>query len=229
MNIQDLENYLNSLSERQWQLIKDPSSSTRRHWNSRNEWWNTKFYKNNPPNDGNVKQIPINGGFPEIPYLRNLFSVKLVPLRFSLVNKPVAYFSSDYALMSCETIDTLRNNYKDSWQIYLEPYLNGVINPKPDAYGYPLNFKLIKDATILDLRMNSQSLGIMEKQSKIDIKNLILSPDKEIYKQTQLLAQKALEVKFDGIAYDSVREPSNINIVGNNLVIFKNDKIKRIT
>lgn len=225
MNIPYFNQHLNSFSDKQWLLIKDASRQTKRYWNSRDEWLNTKFYKNNPPNHGDVEQTPINGDDPEIPYSRIIFKVK--PFRFSLIDKPVAYFSSDYALMSCETIKVLRQSYECSWKVYLEPYLDGVANPTPNAYGYPLNFKLIDNAIILDLTRNSPSIRMMEKYSKINIEYIITSQDNKIYKLTQLISEKAFENGFDGIAYDSVREPSDLNILGNNLVLFKESKITK--
>jgi hypothetical protein len=94
-----------------WDKLKNESLINKKTWNSKNEWWNTKFYKNNPPNDGSKTQITLYDK-PEIPWERNPFDIK--NCRFSLKEKPTAYFSSDFTIMCCETIELFRRNYSSS-------------------------------------------------------------------------------------------------------------------
>jgi hypothetical protein len=215
---------IDGISGEQWKRLRLLSEKSRQQWNDRNEWWNTKFYKNNPPNIGDQQQIPLNGE-PEIPYQRKLFYTK--EARFALYKVPVAYFSNDFSIMCCETIKKLRENYSCFWKEYLEPYLNGILNPDDsESFGYPLNFKLSNDANILDLRKGSEALRLFEEVANENISALIYSDD---YKYSRISADVSHKKGFDGIVYSSVREPRDINLCGYNLVVFDESKIANWT
>lgn len=214
------EGIISGISGEQWAYLRILSEKSRQHWSDRNEWWNTKFYRNNPPNNGDLQQIPLTGEPDEIPYRRKIFYPKKA--RFALYEVPVAYFSNDFSIMCCETIKKLRENYSCSWKEYLEPYLNGILNPAPDSFGYPLNFKLSNDANILDLRKGSEALRLCEEAVNENITALIYSND---YKYSRIIADVSHKKGFDGIAYSSVREPRDINLCGYNLVVFNKNKI----
>jgi len=224
MKISELfKDIINGISGEQWKRLRLLSEKHRQHWNARNEWWNTKFYINNPPNNGALQQTPLKGE-PEIPYQRKLFYPK--EARFALYKVPVAYFSNDVSIMCCETITKLRDSYSCSWKEYLEPYLNGILNPDPESFGYPLNFKLSDVASILDLRKESEVLRLFEEVAHEHISALIYSDD---YKYSRIIADVSHKKGFDGIVYSSVREPRDISLCGYNLVGFDESKITNWT
>lgn len=207
-----------------WDNLKNESLKTKDNWNSKNEWWNTKFYKNNPPNDGSKTQITLHGES-EIPWDRNPFSTKNA--RFSLKEKPTAYFSSDFTIICCETIELLRRNFFSSWQEHLKPYLSGITNPSPNSYGYPLDYALLDDATILDLRVNSHVSDLFCKYFSTDLKKIITSTEEKVYPDTQKLSEMIYKNGFDGIVYNSVRLSPDNPFFGCNLVLFNNKVIVR--
>lgn len=224
MDLMKFQQKLKSIPKEIWERFRIKSECSRNSWNGRNEWWNTKFYKNNPPNNGELKQIPLKvKEKPEIPYNRKLFH--LSDGRFSLKKHPVAYFSSDYAIMCCETIKELRNNFKSSWKEYLEPYLDGISNPDLNAYGYPLTFILLEGTSILDLRRDSETLKLFETKAGINIRKMIYSVNDNNYVYSKELSEQVFNNQFDGIIYSSVREPNDINLCGNNLIMFNENKI----
>ena len=213
MNIEDIDwNYLSNESAK---------SINRRH--IRNDWWNIKFYKNNPPNDGSKTQITLFGE-PEIPWERDPFGPK--KCRFSLKNKHVAYFSNEFAISCCETIGQFRNRYNDSWEEFLRPYLEGITNLDPSSYGYPLNYALYKCINILDLRLNSTVTNCLSNYFP-EIKKNIVSPDTTVYQYTQELSELFYEKGFSGILYNPARMPSDSPFSGCNLVLFNKDLIGR--
>ncbi len=218
INIELFKDIINGISGEQWKRLRLLSEKSSRYWHDR-EWWNTKFYKNNPPNHGDVQQNPFKGE-PEIPYQRKIFYPS--EARFGPRNLPVAYFSNDFSIMCCETIKILREKYSCSWKEYLEPYLNGILNPDPESYGYPLNFKLLDDSTILDMRKGSEALRLFEEFTNENISALIYADD---YEYSRKLADVSHKKEFNGIIYSSVREPKDINLCGYNLVVFDESKI----
>lgn len=224
MKISELfKDIINGISGEQWKCLILLSENSRKYWNARNEWWNTKFYKNNLPNNGDISQITLNGE-PEIPYLRKIFYPS--EARFSLHNLPVAYFSNDFSIMCCETIKILKENYSCYWKEYLEPYLYGILDPDPESYGYPLNFKLLDNALILDLRKGSETLRLFEELTNENISALIYADDYECSRKLAVISHKK---EFNGIIYNSVREPKDINLCGYNLVVFDKSKITKWT
>lgn len=222
MKLKEFQKNINIISNETWEEIKKESLVSAKHWNAMNEWWNTKFYKNNPPNDGTSIQTPLKGK-PEIPETRKIFYQS--EYRFSLKNQSVGYFSNEFAMMCCETIRNFRDSSNNLWKEQLKPYLDGNTNPTPDAHGYPLNFMLRSNVTILDLRKNSKSLSLFDRSPKFNIKEIIYYRDDENYKFTWEISEIALKKKFDGIVYDSVRKPNDINLLGYNLVMFAEEKI----
>jgi hypothetical protein len=113
------------------------------------EWWNNKYYRENPPNDGFQEQTDPYGRH-EIPYKRELFHPS--PLgRFSLGDsEAVAYFSSDFGTNCCETIPELRQNQTLS-SINLLAYLRGQSKLLDGLYGYPISVRIAAGSPILDM------------------------------------------------------------------------------
>jgi len=241
---------MNSLNKKEaWDLIRTIPEKTKRKWNLKKSWLNTKFYKYNPPNNGLEKQCSLKNEI-EIPYFRNIFAIK--DCRLSLKTEPVAYFSNEFSIICCETIPKLRKNISCSWEEDLKPYLDGNSNLELDCYGYgyPLSFMITDDSSILDLRIKSPALEIL-KQYCNDIAKIIYCINKQEYKHTQLIAEIAFSEGFDGIVnkqeyehtqliaeiafnegfdgivYDSVRGPRDIKLNGHNLVMFNKDKVTR--
>ena len=74
----------------------------------------------------------------------------LVPPVFQIVfrlgpDRPVAYFSSDFGVNCCETIEQCSSNEALSWE-ELSRYLGGKGNPTPGWCGYPLSYHLVDDS-----------------------------------------------------------------------------------
>src|SRR5438128_2627294 len=131
-----------SLTNDDWQLIESQSRSKIRCLEL--EWWQNKYYRDNPPNDGFKIQFH-KKGCPEVPYEREIFYPS-PHSRFSLgLDGPVAYFSSDFGVNCCETIEQFSSDETLSWN-ELSQYLRGKGNPTPGWYGYPLNYHLTKDS-----------------------------------------------------------------------------------
>jgi hypothetical protein len=117
-----------------WQWLKTKSRSEI-VWFQR-KWWHDKYYRNNPPNDGFAVQVP-RIGKAEVPYNRQIFYPS-PNSRFSLGSKlQVAYFSNDFVINCCETIEQFSSKDNLSWQ-ELSCYLTGEFDPTPGWYGFPL-------------------------------------------------------------------------------------------
>jgi hypothetical protein len=168
-------------------------------------------------------------GNPEVPYQRELFYPSPAS-RFSLgSDEPVAYFSIDFGVNCCETIEQFASNpalpFKE-----LSGYLGGQGNPTPGWRGYPLNFHLVSDTCILDVSSNSNLfLMILSRAGKVasdDIWKVFQSRGEEEKKATQRVSLCAKRVGFDGICYASVRAPVDVSMPTKNLVIFSRDKIR---
>ena len=139
---------LESLGKLDWELLR--RNSARKDFCYLVEWWHNKYYRENPPNDGFVAQLPSRGA-PEIPYAREIFHPSPTS-RFSLgTDDPVAYLSNDFVVNCCETIPEFSSSPSLSFGDEIEPYTRGRMNPTPGWMGFPLNFNLSRDATFLDL------------------------------------------------------------------------------
>jgi hypothetical protein len=228
MNIfQQIENGLERMSSSDWDNLREIATGYRM-WHRR-EWWHNKYYRDNPPNDGNVLQTPQKGE-PEIPFYRKLFYPS-PNSRFSLGDKlPVAYFSNDFVINCCETIEEFRENSRLSFKEELSKYFNGKGNPTPGWCGYPLNFHLVSDSLILDVSYNANQFMTFlchAVDAKSDeIWQCLQSRDPENKKKTQLISIKAEQMGFDGILYPSVRVPVDVSMPEMNLVVFKPDKVQ---
>jgi hypothetical protein len=220
---------LYDLPESLWFDLKQVSVGQNK-WDLRDEWWHNKYYKRNPPNDGFSEQISERGD-KETPYRRNLFYPSPHG-RFSLGEKPVAYFSSNFGINCCETIEQFRSNEELSWE-GLEPYFKGNQDPSPDLMGYPISVKISEQAIIVDLAKPSDPLfnAIAEvgtwSSSQEFFDSVILSRNKQAYRDTQLLAIEAHRHGFDGMVYKSVRAPKDICLPDWNLVMFDESLVER--
>lgn len=134
---------LNRLAREDWScLLLSMATDTRWH---QLLWWHNKYYRVNGPNDGRMMQQPRKGD-PEVPYQRQLFYPS-PNSRFSLgMEAGVAFFSNDFAVNCCETIEQFSEN-EDFRLEDLIRYGDG--NPTPGWYGYPLNFHLHPNAVVL--------------------------------------------------------------------------------
>ena len=190
-------------------------------------WWHNKYYRVNGPNDGQMVQVPRKGE-PEIPYRRELFYPS-PHSRFSLgAEAGAAYFSNDFAVNCCETIEQFSENAELSLEDLLQ-YEGG--NPTPGWYGYPLNFHLSSSAIVMDLTSIHSSFfrfvfGASESDTKKHIWNIIMSRDPDAKRSTQLVALAAARAGFDGIVYTSVRAPIDAVMPDSNLVMLNKGKIE---
>lgn len=207
-------------SELDWQEIERVSLTISPRF-AKMGWWNNKYYKINPPNDGAVMQVGEDGRR-EIPYERNFFWPTAG--RFGLGEKAVAYFSNDFAVNCCETIEQYRQRDM-TWQ-ELSDYLKGGDAPNPYLYGYPLSIRIQPTAKIFDLLNDSfpffdslaKQFGWSNKMQFLS--DAILSKDKSVYPITQEIALAVHARGFDGLSYKSVRAPSDVVLPSRNLVIF---------
>ena len=189
------------------------------------EWWNNKYYQQNPPNDGFQEQTD-SCGRREIPYERELFHPS--PLgRFSLSDsKPVAYFSSDFGTNCCETIEELRENENLSGADLLG-YLQGQSKLLDGLYGYPISVHIAEDTPVLDMRRPSpEFLSFIVQHgpwiSEDDfVEQVLRSWDSRMRRKTQAIAKAAVKQGFAGVLYASVRLPKNLITPDWNLVVFR--------
>jgi len=216
----DLHEAIETIPLKDWSEIEKFSRRISTRF-SKMGWWNNKYYKRNPQNDGSVEQIDEKGRR-EIPYDRKLFWPSTG--RFSLDSEPVAYFSNDFALNCCEAIEQYREK-ELSWE-ELNIYLNGYYDPTPELYGYPISIRLTPTASIFDL--NNESFSFFDALAKVAhypskeavLKNGILSKDQRAYPLTQGISMAVRDRGFDGLSYKSVRAPIGISLPSRNLVIF---------
>jgi RES domain len=215
------------LSIGDWKWLKTQSRSKTLWFQL--EWWHNKYYRHNPPNDGFVVQVP-RIGKPEVPYKRAIFYPS-PHSRFSLGSKlPVAYFSSDFVINCCETIDQFSSDNNLSWN-ELSRYLAGGMNPTPGWYGFPLSHHLSDDCLVLDLSKNTaafftriqKNLGHQRAKAVWRVIRSRVPSDK---RKTQLVAKEAHKHGYHGIVYASVRAPVDVAMPEWNLVIFDPSKIR---
>jgi hypothetical protein len=212
---------LMNASDESWRQVHS-SSLTNSTWASK-EYWNIKFFKNNPPNDPDAKQEDFHGNW-ELPYKRNIFYPRSTG-RFYMNHKPIAYVACDWTTASCETIKKFREQCGLSWKDDFEPYIDGLTTPNPEAYGYPITYKLSKEAGILDLCIPDHFIDSFSLDRAI-FQDFMQSRDESVYECSSQLAEIALSHNFDGIAFKSVRVPIDINLPDTNLVLFNQNVIK---
>jgi hypothetical protein len=218
---------LSALNAEDWQWIGNQSKS-KILWLQRG-WWQNKYYQNNPPNHRFEIQVPTKGS-PEVPYKREIFYPS-PQSRFSLgPDLPVAYFSNDFVVNCCETIEEFSLNEALSSE-ELSPFLEGEVNPTPGWFGCPLKYHLVDDSLILDLSQRSAPLlrRIQEKLGQDGVEVLwrvFQSRLEEEKRSTQLVAIEAHRRRYDGIVYASVRAPIDVNMPYCNLVMFNPQKVR---
>jgi len=218
---------ISSLTTEDWQWIESQSRS-KILW-LQLQWWQKKYYRDNPPNNRSKIQVPRKGS-PEVPYERQIFYPSQHS-RFSLgLYPPVAYFSSDFGVNCCETIEQFSSNEALSWD-GLSQYLGGEGNPTPGWYGYPLHYHLADDSLILDLSRRQTPLldRVREKFGQDGLEALwksLRSRTDEEKKDTQLVAIEVRWRGYDGIIYASVRTPIDVGMPDRNLVMFSPDKVR---
>lgn len=212
---------LNRLSREDWSSML-LSTVTDSRWHQL-LWWHNKYYRVNGPNDGRLVQVPRNGS-PEVPYQRELFYTSLHS-RFSLgAEAGVAYFSNDFAVNCCETIEQFAENPEMSLDDLLQ-YGGG--NPTPGWHGYPLNFHLVMSAVVLDLSStHSTFFRFLDSDSAGLVWDVIKTRNPDSKRSTQLVSLAAVRAGFDGIVYTSVRAPTDAVMPDSNLVMFSKAKIE---
>lgn len=188
------------------------------------EWWHGKLYVNNPPNDGNALQTVLHRQEQEIPQLRDYFW-PAPSGRFSLRSDKVAYFSEDFAVTCCETIDQFHDNPSTRFNDLLL-YFRERSNQQTEWFGHPLPIRLAETAIIADLSSTGSSLvqalassGILGSSAAL-FEGVILSWDLEARLATQAIACKLAAEGFSGLAYRSVRVPDDGGLRDMNLVLF---------
>jgi hypothetical protein len=218
---------LSALNAEDWQWIGNQSKS-KILWLQLG-WWQNKYYLNNSPNHGFEIQVPTKGS-PEVPYNREIFYPS-PQSRFSLgPDLPVAYFSNDFVVNCCETIEEFSLNEALSNE-ELSPFLEGEVNPTPGRFGYPLKYHLVDNSLILDLSQRSVPLlmKIQEKFGQDGVEVLwrvFQSRLEEEKRSTQLVAIEAQRRGYDGIVYASVRAPIDVWMPDRNLVVFSPQKVR---
>ena len=231
MIVTDVESILTEslehLTDRDWSSIRERSRQ-KMAWHKL-EWWHNKYYKANAPNDGNSVQVPRKGE-PEIPYSRELFYPSPAS-RFSLgTSDPVSYFSSDFGVNCCETIEQFSSNPSLRFE-ELARYLGGEGNPTPGWHGYPLNFHIVEAAVVMDVATDTSpfyrtlSLKIGEPKTKTFRKHLRGRHDSD-KNATQCVSTAARGFDIHGIVYASVRTPVDVSIPRWNLVMFEPEMVR---
>jgi len=212
-------NYLEkieSLSDEESEELKKYAKKNS-DWNIPNEWWNGKYYKLTDNNDGDVLHETLDGK-KEIPNRRDVFVISKG--RFSLKDEPVAYFASELSVAIIETTDEFRDNDELSYKEHLSRYFQGIDNPTPDKYGYPLRFMLDEKAIVLDLshpdRLFFKLLGGLALYTKVT------SREKSCYPICNKISALAYQYGFDGIAYRSARTLVDASTDYTCLVLFNN-------
>jgi hypothetical protein len=217
---------LEHITSEYWSLLRSDSLTDCR-WQQL-EWWHNKYYRDNPPNDGFALQRPRKGE-PELPYGRRLFYAS-GSSRFSLgAEGPVAFFSNDFAVNCCETIEQFSDDQSLSFQD-LSRYLRGHGNPTPGWYGYPLNFHLVPSALILDVSVQGAPFFRMIERCAgsslaAAVFRTITSREPDDKRNTQRISLESRRSGFDGLVYRSVRAPADIVLPDRNLVVFTTEAV----
>ncbi len=226
-----LRDSLLKIPHRQWEEMDRNSELVSSRLINRT-WWNNKYYSRNYENEdgseGCVEHID-EEGHREVPYERELFWP--TDGRFGLGDKPVAYFSNDFGVNCCETIEQYRRR-EMAWED-LKVYLSGRIDPTPGLIGYPICVKLSPKIKIFDLTDVSlpffESLASLSGWSSREsfLEEVIHSRDKSVYPLTQEISMAIYRRGFDGIAYTSVRAPFDVNMPSRNIVVFSRNVVLR--
>jgi hypothetical protein len=133
-NIESIERTLAAVPNELWTNIRElsrPISAKLRKFG----WINNKYYKRSLDDESGCIEQVTRDGQREIPYKRELF--RIGSARFAIPDHPIAYFSNDFAINCCETIDEFRGDENLSWD-KLATYFNGVTNPTARWKGYPM-------------------------------------------------------------------------------------------
>ena len=166
----------------------------------------------------------------EIPYRRELFYPS-PHSRFSLgIEGRVAYFSNDFAVNCCETIEEFFDDPSLPFE-KIRTYLTGRGNPTPGWYGYPLNFHLTEDAVVLDVSIRGAPFfRILERRAGVPSAaaawEVILSRDPSDKRRTQMISIQTERFGFDALAYASVRVPVDVLVPDKNLAVFNRRRIR---
>jgi hypothetical protein len=226
----DLVEIVQQVPEKLWETVRTSSTKSITRL-AGFEWWNNKYYRENPPNDGFQEQTDPRGRR-EIPYERELFHPS--PLgRFSLGDsEAVAYFSSDFGTNCCETIPELRENQGLSGGDLLA-YLQGQSKLLDGLYGYPISVRIADGSPILDMhRPSREFLSFIVQRgpwvSEADfVEQVLRSWDPGMRRQTQAIAKTAVDHGFSGLLYASVRLPKDLLTPEWNLVVFRPECVVR--
>lgn len=223
--MKNISSILANVPDRLWTVIFNEANNQK--W-IKLSWYNLKFYYKSKIQNGNIEQINLKKK-KEIPYQRKLFYPSPNG-RFSLGNGCVAYFSNNSALNVCETIDKYRYDDLLMWDPTLHLYFDGKENPTKSLFGYPIVVKLAPESVLLDLSKKSNSLIkyiLSFRYCENFYEDCILSKDEDTYILTQQIAKVVFAKGFDGIVYKSVRQPNDVILVGENLVVLNQNIIKR--
>jgi len=224
----DLERKLNELGDDFWTGLKAHSRKIASSSLCR-EWWHNKLYESGNLIDGNVEQTVLGLGVREVPYTRELFHPSPSG-RFSLGERPVAYFSQDFGANCCEVIEQFRNQADLSWD-ELRQYLQGESSVDGDWFGYPLSVRIRPEALIADFCSPGNPLFIALREDEESIRRFysdtVMSREPDAKRGTQAIARAVEKAGFHGIVFRSVRAPRDIVLPDRNLVLFSKEMVVR--
>jgi RES domain-containing protein len=212
-----------------WRELYDSSAHASKRLRNA-EWWHTKLYHNNPPNDGYAEQVVFETSYREVPYERNMFRASRSG-RFSLGEAPVAYFSRDHVISCCETFAYFRDNEDLAFSDIVEKFEN--VQPPEDWYGFPLPVRLAKGTVVANLTGRTCRLFVELQRVGLqgdggDFYNeVVKSWNAEKRKETQAISVALKENGFDGVRFASVRTPNDVMFPDDNLVLYRPETIIR--
>lgn len=220
MDGERLSNLLAMLTTEDWQDLIERTKEGR-VWHLL-PWHHNKRYRDKPPNDPFAVQTPARGD-PEVPAQRRLFYPS-PQSRFSLGEKPVAYFSCDFAVNCTEIVKPFYSDAELCWD-KLKGYLRGLGSPERGWFYYPIHVEIAADALLLDVSSLGAPLirALMNHGKPEDygyLSELLTTRDETDKLLTQEISVAAAKQGFDGLVYRSVRGPIDIMIPDWNLVVF---------
>jgi hypothetical protein len=218
-----------SLSSTDWNRLKKISQDYKKDYFDY-DWWHLKYYLKTADKNGLTFHYDEKGN-KEIPYKREVFHRS--EGRFSLLNEPVAYFASSWDVATIETDRYFRYldpfNYEtDFWPVVEGKKKHQVTN----LFGYPIAYKILRDTLLLDLTDPSYPFYDFILKAKLiesvnDFYEIILlsREGKKVYPVTREIAQACYEKGFQGICYESVRKPCDVNVIGECLVMYDKARV----
>lgn len=210
-----VRNIFNKLNQNDWENLRDSSieiAEMKSYYSS--DWYNVKYF---PKEQGDPEELQLNDP-------TKLFGVKNA--RFSLLKRPVAYFSvAPYIGM----METKCRDVDDATGL-LAAWLDGIWCPDPNSYGHNLRGSIVGGAVILDLSFpNNPLLTRVDTVSRDLLDAMTTSRDVSIYPQTQIFSEVLVENDFDGLIWNSVRYKRDRINEPRQVMVLYNEKAIKIT